>query len=69
MNNSVANTSHIEKLNGRNFPLWKFAVWLHLDRMQLVEIVEGRVLIPTEVKISKKGIELQISKRDFFTFA
>jgi hypothetical protein len=53
-NNKMASSTlrdvgHIEKLNGRNFPQWKFGVWLLLEHCNLVPLVEGTEELPEEV--------------------
>lgn len=41
--------SHIVKFNGKNFPFWKFQVWLVLEQHDLVELVLGEEEIPEEI--------------------
>jgi transposase InsO family protein len=61
--------SHIEKLNGNNFPFWKFQVLLIIEHRELLEIVLGTDTLPNEVKdnndvvTNKKEIQ-EWKKRD-----
>ena len=50
MSSVSRDTSHIEKFNGTNFPQWKYGVFLLLEQHDLMSLVEGTVLIPTEIK-------------------
>jgi hypothetical protein len=53
-NSTLREVGHIEKFNGRNFPQWKFGVWLLLEHCGLVPLVEGKEVISVEVLVSNR---------------
>ncbi|KZS13015.1 Uncharacterized protein APZ42_021956 [Daphnia magna] len=41
--------SHIMKFNGTNFPLWKLGLFVSLEELEVLSIVDGTSRIPDEV--------------------
>ncbi|XP_045023103.1 uncharacterized protein LOC123467128 [Daphnia magna] len=48
--NISKDVSHIPKFNGKNYPSWKYGVWLLFRQHELTDIVENKVSKPEEVK-------------------
>lgn len=47
--NISKDVSHIPKFNGKNYPSWKYGVWLLFRQHELTDIVENKVSKPEEV--------------------
>ncbi|EFX62531.1 hypothetical protein DAPPUDRAFT_336813 [Daphnia pulex] len=53
--NISKDVSHIPKFNRKNYPSWKYGVWLLFRQHGLTEIVENNATKPTEVK-DREGV-------------
>ncbi|KZR96047.1 Uncharacterized protein APZ42_009842, partial [Daphnia magna] len=50
-NSTAKDVGHIEKFDGRNFPSWKYGIWMFLEKNQLIPVVDGRETEPKDVRI------------------
>jgi hypothetical protein len=57
--NISKDVSHIPKFNGKNYPSWKYGVWLLSRQHGLTEIVENNATKPAEVRYELQNSQLQ----------
>jgi hypothetical protein len=55
--NISKDVSHIPKFNGKNYPSWKYGVWLLFRQHGLTEIVENNATRPAEVRQSRNTVD------------
>lgn len=55
--NISKDVSHIPKFNGKNYPSWKYGVWLLFRQHGLTEIVENNANRPAEVRQSCNTVD------------
>ena len=55
--NISKDVSHIPKFNGKNYPSWKYGVWLLFRQHGLTEIVENNATKPAEVRQSRNTVD------------